>query len=273
MRNKKVKISIIIPCYNTEKYINNMFSTLRNQSFDDYEVIFVDDGSTDNTNKIIQNYLKENHRAKLITLPVNMGAGNARNIGIQNCKGEYVMFLDSDDMSSEDFLQIAYKTAKKENVDITLFKTNYYNYEKNRLYNDDVFWLWHYKKCPIETVFTKEDVKDRLFSFCRGVLWNKLFKRKLITDNNLVFLNTPKHNDTYFVYTAYACANTFYVIDKILYTYCVHRPDSITYDGGSRICQKANYMALYQFLQTRGLLEEYGAALDSELGFVFKHAQ
>ena len=119
------KISIIIPCYNCERFLENVFSMIDNQTFSDYEVIFINDGSTDRTKKLITEYSKKNKRAKLISYIKNKKAGHARNLGLKKAKGDYVIFLDTDDIYLPSLLKSTYDIAIKTNVDIVFFKTGY----------------------------------------------------------------------------------------------------------------------------------------------------
>jgi glycosyltransferase involved in cell wall biosynthesis len=256
------KISIIIPCYNSEKYIQEVFSNLNAQTFSNYEVIFVDDGSTDKTNKLISKYKKNDKRAKLITLASNNGAGYARNIGLKKAKGDYVIFLDSDDIYFPDLLKESYNAAIKSNADITLFKTIYYDENSKKYSNKDIDYLWD-SNYPVNKIFTPEDIKDHLFTFCRGVLWNKLYKRSFLNKYNFKFLNLKMHNDSYFVYCTYVMANSMYVTDKVLIAYRINHHTSISsskrkYD---EICKMENVKALKDFLIKENLLDKYQKSL------------
>ena len=257
------KISIVIPCYNSEKYIQEVFNNLKAQTFSDYEVIFVDDGSTDNTNKMISNYKSQDKRAKLITLKTNIGTGNARNIGLKKAKGNYVIFLDSDDIYYSNLLEESYNIAKKNNTDITIFKSNYFD-ENTQIYSSsDIGWLWN-EPYPINEIFTPDDVKDNLFTFCRGVLWNKLYKRSFLKRYNFHFLNLKMHNDSYFVYCTYVMAKKIYITDKVLISYRINHKNSITtihkkiYDEK---CKMESVNALKSFLIENGLSDKYKIAL------------
>lgn len=112
-------ISIIMPVYNTERYIKKSIESILNQTFTDFELILIDDGSTDNSSSICEEYSKCNDRISVIHKE-NEGQGVARNIGIKYAKGEYLSFIDSDDYVDEDFLESLLSAIKQENADIAL---------------------------------------------------------------------------------------------------------------------------------------------------------
>ena len=116
------KISIIIPAYNCEKYIITCLDSIYKQDYDskNYEVIIIDDGSKDKTNKLIQKYIKDKNNFLLITTE-NHGVSHARNVGIDNSKSKYIMFVDSDDLLAEGSLEYMDKIMNNDNFDLYQF--------------------------------------------------------------------------------------------------------------------------------------------------------
>ena len=121
LRNNGIKISIIIPVYNVEDYLSQCLDSVLSQDFDDFEVICVNDGSTDNSLIILEKYAKLDSRIKIIS-QINGGLGSARNTGLKHANGEYVMFIDSDDYISEGSLKKIYYNAVSNNSDIVIFE-------------------------------------------------------------------------------------------------------------------------------------------------------
>lgn len=113
------KVSVIIPVYNTEKYLRKCLESVCNQTLSDIEIICIDDCSTDGSLEILKEYSKKDERIKLVELKENKGAGAARNLGIDNAKGEYIGFVDSDDWIDLDFYEKLYKEAIRTDADIT----------------------------------------------------------------------------------------------------------------------------------------------------------
>ncbi|ELB2133742.1 glycosyltransferase family 2 protein [Vibrio parahaemolyticus] len=167
--------SVIIPAFNAEGVILRCLDSLDNQSFKDFEVIIINDGSTDNTEKILQEYINKRKNFSFVTKE-NGGVSIARNIGIGLAKGNYLVFLDSDDWVESDYLLYAHDKIKKNNLDGLIF--NYYeSFETNvRLMNNNV------KNCKCHNL---EEL------FLRGVIkgnpWDKIFRKALYERRNIRF--------------------------------------------------------------------------------------
>lgn len=110
----KHKFSLIIPAYNVEKYIKKCLDSVLNQTYNNYEIIIINDGSTDNTSKILESY-KSNKKIKIINQE-NKGLSSARNTGVSNAKGDYILFIDSDDFIEKELLETLNKTIKDEDL-------------------------------------------------------------------------------------------------------------------------------------------------------------
>ena len=121
-----VKISIVLPVYNVANYLRKCLDSLVNQTFEDFEVICVNDGSTDLSLGILEGYSLTDSRFKIITQE-NQGLSGARNTGIQHVQGDYILFVDSDDWLEETALEQLYEHVEGFNSDITMFKFKYYN--------------------------------------------------------------------------------------------------------------------------------------------------
>ena len=110
-------ISIIIPVFNGEKYIDRCLQSIRNSSYQEFEIIIIDDGSSDNTLSIIKKYEAQDNRIKVIS-KINGGSASARNVVIQNAKGQYIAFIDADDYIHKDYLKILYNNINDDDIDI-----------------------------------------------------------------------------------------------------------------------------------------------------------
>ena len=263
IKQHKPKISIVIPCYNVERFLPDLFSYLQNQTFQDFEIIFVDDKSSDNTVQILEEYKKQNdNRVTLIKLPDNNGAGYARNMGLKYIKGKYTIFLDADDIYMPNLLEEVYKAAEKNNTDITMFKSICFDDKTKEYSKEDIWWLWT-PPFPINKKFTPRDVQDKLFTFCKGALWNKLYKTSFIKKNKFRFLNIRKHNDSFFCYSAYVVAKSMFILDKVLIAYRINLDTSIT-TLGKKIdnkCTKISIDELEKFLKSKHVYKKYNKAL------------
>lgn len=210
-------VSVILPVYNGETYLADTVNSILMQSFTDFELIAVDDGSTDNSLNILKNISTSDDRIKVIHKK-NTGVSDTRNLGILKAAGKYVCFLDSDDLLHKDFLKIMVNKAEKQNADVVFcwFDTFYKNKNSQTAVNSD--------RC-IEEENLKSRYKnndfDILMTFGLGTpIWNKLFRRKLLTDYNIFFDKNMKYGeDLFFSWKFFLVSRSEYAVNKKLYHY------------------------------------------------------
>ena len=205
-----MKLSVIMPAYNAEEYIGEAIESVLNQDFTDFELIIVNDGSTDNTLDIISGF--EDTRIKLINQS-NQGPGAARNRALEIASGEYVMFLDSDDFFKRDAFRIAYGEAKGKDTDITLFQIIKYDggYSQN-----DWFNLNDFDESFENKIFTHEDTMDFLFDISVSAC-QKIFRRSFLTKINARFPEGIYFEDMPFFFYTYLKAERMSIIKRHLY--------------------------------------------------------
>ena len=121
-----IKISVIIPVYNAEKYLRECLDSVIGQALQDIEIICVDDGSTDSSLSVLQKYAAKDTRLKIV-VQANQGAAAARNVGMAVAQGEYLAFLDADDLYCPEALQTAYACATKSNADMVVFEADFFD--------------------------------------------------------------------------------------------------------------------------------------------------
>lgn len=205
-----IKISIIIPVYNNEKYLEKCLKSIVDQDFDDYEIICVNDGSIDNSLTILQNYQKHYKRIKVINQE-NRGPGGARNTGINYAKGKYIVFIDSDDFLLPKMLRSVFDQAEKYETDILAFNAR--NSDNNSFVPEDYsidknivtgkYYYWHYFRVINQ------------FPSSSSVIY--LFNRQFLLHNNLQYLSNYFHEDEHFVVRALYKAKKLHFINKIFY--------------------------------------------------------
>lgn len=221
--NKTPKISIIIPIYNVTKYIENCLSSVLQQSFDNYEVICVNDGSTDNSAELVESFIKLDKSKQNIQLinQKNAGLSAARNTGIEAAKGEYILLLDSDDWLENNALERLAIHLNGE--DMVCFSGRRYFEDANKYEESDVL-LEHTYESGWE-YYCQNALKSRQFVFACAVL--RAYKREFLLKNNLWFTRGIYHEDNMF--TPYAClyAGITKQINESLYVYRI-RTGSIT---------------------------------------------
>ncbi len=174
---EKGLISVIVPCYNVEKYIDDCVESLKRQTYKNFEVIFVNDGSTDNTLNKLNELCKECSNFKIISQE-NKGLGSARNTGIANSTGEYITFLDSDDMYAPNFLEIMKKSIEQHDADVAccqfcVCKEGFHvgQIKQKRETNKHFFIV------GAENAMCELLVKRKKFNI---VVWNKIYKHNLL---------------------------------------------------------------------------------------------
>lgn len=204
----KVDISIIVPIYNAEKYINKCVDSLLKQTKKELEFILINDGSTDNTDSLLREY--KDKRIKYFKNK-NQGIGKTRNFGIDKARGKYLMFIDSDDYIEKDACEKLF--AKAENSKLDLVICNFFKVYDNGEIEDIVL-----------PSFKNTTLKDTP-SLIRQVNlspWNKLYKTSLIKDNNIRFIENLKYEDAPFVSEAMDKAKKIGKVDESLNYYVIH---------------------------------------------------
>ena len=177
------KVSVIVPFYNVENYIEKCLETLVNQTLKDIEIILVNDGSKDRSIDIVNKFLKQ-YPEKIVYLEKeNGGLSDARNFGIPHAKGEYITFLDSDDYVEKDMYENMYELAKKEDSDMV--ECDFYWEYPDKLKTDEGT-IYHGKKEMIEKV--------------RVVAWNKLIKKEILEKSDVKFPKGLRYEDVEFTY-------------------------------------------------------------------------
>lgn len=204
-----VKVSVIIPVYNAEKYLRECLDSVIGQTLQDIEIICVDDGSTDNSLLILQEYAANDKRLKIVE-QANQGAAAARNAGIAVAQGEYLAFLDADDLYYLEALQTAYVCAEKSNADVLLFEADFFDEKHGLLRTEQV----ETKYLAGLHEFSVQILPDYIFQIASCNTWNKLYKRKFVQKSGLMYQKLKTANDLSFVYSAMASAEKIAVLEQ-----------------------------------------------------------
>ena len=256
MSQENPKVSVIIPVYNTEKYLHECLDSVVNQTLKDIEIICVDDGSTDSSRVILREYAAKDDRVKVYTQEKS-NAGAARNVGLSKATGEYLAFLDSDDYYELFMLEHMLACAQKRGADIVVCR--YHTYYESTGKTSHSCWGVKMGRLPSKIVFSYHEIEQECFSSIMGCPWNKLFKRKLVTENKLRFQEQPVFNDAFFSYSAMISTNALTVLDESLICYRSRASsDSIT-DRRSQYmdCSYKLLRELKKFLVYSGVYEKY----------------
>ncbi len=215
---KNPEISIIVPVYNCEIYIEECLESIKSQTFENFEALIVNDGSSDNSEKIIMDFIQKDDRFKLITKK-NGGQSSARNLGLRCAKGKYIAFLDSDDYIKPDFLEKLYAEAEEKNLDIALCGIETHNENTGEITtNDPYFSLLCFDKNFDNKIFNYKDCLDFLFRIC-VVPWNKLYKKKFLEKNQIKFTEKLSFEDNLFFLELFLKAERVGIIREALICY------------------------------------------------------
>ena len=216
--NSNPKISVIVPVYNAEKYLDRCMKSIYDQTFTDYEIILVNDGSTDNSDEICCRYRDQDDCVTYIKKE-NEGAGSARNKGIEVARGEYLAFPDVDDWFEPEMYSELYELAKSGNYDIVFSGANYYSQDsgKGLAYSRTV-------NCNAVSYTSQKECRENVMTFFPtstifDVPWNKLYKRSIAIENNVCFSDTRRCQDAMFNIDFYNYISSAVSIDKAYYNY------------------------------------------------------
>lgn len=249
-----VKVSVIIPMYNAEEYIDDMLDTVLGQTMREIEVICVDDGSSDSTYSIVEKRAAQDARLTLIKQP-NSGAGTARNAGLSAARGEYIAWLDADDKFERDMLETSYAACKRANADICVFKCDMFDDKTGKVSSGA--WALRDEYLPDKQPFSYKDMPDRIFFAFVGWAWDKLFRREFVIQNGLEFQALRTSNDMFFTFSALVSAERIVTVDRVLAHQRRGEKSSLSVTREkSWDCFHQALMALEGFLRARGIYGE-----------------
>lgn len=269
-------VSVIIPVYNASKHISQCLESVLGQSYKNLQIICIDDHSTDSSLEILYSYAKQDSRITVLTKK-NEGVSIARNRGIAEAIGEYILFVDSDDWIEKDTCEIAVDSAMRGKYDIVMWA---YIRERNgehlskRIYNTDMVFK------------TQSDVRNNLHRRMVGILgselarpedadalctvWGKLYNAKLIKDNNILFYDIRKigtYEDGLFNLDCFYYAKSVLFLNRYLYHYRRTDNDSITnaYNSMMRTQWLRLFQILDNYISEKQLGEHYRQALNNRI--------
>lgn len=227
-------ISIIVPIYNVDKYLEECIESLKNQTYKNLEIILINDGSTDNSEQICRKEEKQDNRIVFINKK-NGGAASAKNEGLKVAKGDYIAFVDSDDFIEPDMIEYMVNTIKKYNADIIQcsFTNLYKNTEKFK--QDTIVEQKISSKDFLELFLTKWD---------SSLFWNKLFKREVI--ENIFFTEGRCIDDEFFTYKCVINSKSIVTSNKIVYNYRMRKSGVMKSESSQKQILKDRVDYLYE---------------------------
>ncbi|MDR2066842.1 MAG: glycosyltransferase [Endomicrobium sp.] len=242
-----LKVSVIIPIYNVEKYIKQCLESIISQTLKDIEILCIDDCGTDTSIKIVENFAKKDIRIKVIKLDNNKLPGTARNIGIENSTGQYISFIDPDDYVEPNFLELAYAKLENLNLDSVWVNVKIFNDNKKSFTKDNYFLKTNNGPLNI----TPENINNFPVN-----CWNKVYRTSTIKNNNVKFSENILFEDLEFYYKFFTQSKETYFISKYLYIYRL-RPNSILSSKKNREDILKAIKNIYNYLNKKNMFENY----------------
>lgn len=248
-----LKVSIIIPVYNVEKYLPRCLDSACAQILQDIEIICINDGSTDNSGKILRDYAAKDARLKVISQK-NGGYGKAVNAGLKAASGEYVAILESDDWADSEMYETLYNLAAAQNLDV--IKADYYLYwsdGRNKIvkigannYNQ-VFQL------------SPQEYVGKIW----GSIWSALYRRKFLLEHDIWINETAgaSYQDTAFIFKTNICAQRIYLLEKAFLHYRQDNLQSSVKNLNKIFCLDAEYDELDRYLENHDLSQWQNLAM------------
>ena len=215
-----IKVSVIVPVFNVEKYLEECLDSLLNQTFKNFEVILINDGSTDGSDKICKEYVKKDSRFSY-SVQKNQGLSSTRNKGIDFAQGEYIYFLDSDDWLETDALEKLVAAADAQAADLVVHDVRQCTNRETTVAYKQVLFLDADKK--VEAIDLEKSV---LIQPCWAVC--KLYRKKFLQEKKIKFLEGLTYEDVPFYLQCILNTKNIYYINKAFYNYRILRPGSIT---------------------------------------------
>lgn len=250
------RVSVIMPLYNAEKYLEECLDSVMAQTFTDFELICVNDASTDDTLEIAERFWAKDSRIKILNNDVRSGAAYARNKGMEEAQGEYLAFLDGDDIFDEGMLGAAYQTAIDCMADIVMYE---YKHVPSELINRKLkvshskSYRERYSKRPFSILeYEPYECLNWALSPC-----NKIYRREFVQKHRLTFQNLPSSNDVYFVCMALMLSERSLLLDDervMVYARDHGGPDRISADRDP-MCAYRAFLHIAEELKARGLFD------------------
>ena len=223
-------ISIIMPVYNTELYLETAILSVLMQTYDDFELICIDDCSSDSSLEILERYSVSDSRIKIIKNDTNKGLSYNRNLGMDIAQGEYVLFLDSDDWLAFNTLEVLYSVAKPNNLEILMFKFITY-WEDLNTFSIEPFYDMKFLDDYVEKLFNHYDLEPNSLFDIPGAACNKLYSKDFLVKTNFKFPEGLIFEDTAVFFQNMINANRVSLVDEYLYNRRRRKNSITTYTG------------------------------------------
>lgn len=253
-------VSVVIPVYNAMPFLVECLDSVTGQTLSDIEIICVDDGSTDESSSVLQDYADRDPRIKVLKSEgENSNAGVSRNLGLEAARGDYVIFLDADDFFEPDMLKRSYEKALETSADIVLFNGCKFDQQTKEI--SQGYEALKTKLLPGKEVFSSRDAASNIFQITSPNPWSKLYRRDYLMEEGIRFQSLPNSNDLYMTFAALASASRICTVNEKFVHYRTNTHSS-TQDGKWKnpLCFLEALSKLEKRLMERGLFDIYKAS-------------
>lgn len=243
------KVSIVVPIYNVVKYLHRNLTSLMNQTYSDIEVLCVNDGSTDNSADVIDEFVKKDSRFVRLD-KTNGGLSDARNHGMKFASGEYIMFIDSDDFVSEKMVESCLNRIENEHLDMVVFDYDQYF---------DVTNTSETIRMPFEDnkIYCLE-TNPELVAYCNNAAWNKMYRFELFKKHEIEYPYGYRHQDLGTTFRLLTYCNRVGFIHESLYFYLADRPNNISQMIDKKLYHIIDMCTInIDFYKEKGLFEKH----------------
>lgn len=270
------QVSIIVPVYNVENYIERCLNSLVNQTFKDIEIITINDGSTDKSLELLNKYAKEDIRISVIDLG-DEGVSYCRNLGIEKANGKYIMFVDSDDWIDSSMVEVMYKKAEENKLDLVMcsYIREFKDHSKEKIFN-----------LPQEIIYKEDKVKNELLRKLVGpikeelsnpemldalcTVWGKLYRADILKENKIKFVDLKKigsAEDTLFNIFTFNYLKKVMFLNKSMYHYWRDNPKSVTsqYNPKLKEQRKVFFKYISDFIKENNFEQVFEEALNNRI--------
>lgn len=247
---KLSQISVIVPVYNGEKYIEKCINMILNQTFKEFELILINDGSTDNSLNIMKRYALLDNRIKLID-KINSGVSETRNKGIELASSPYLMFIDCDDIFDDTWFESMYNAIQQKNTDLIICgHIDMLIYQNIKIKEYKVL-------IDLEKTLSREEFMDNIVDFRKkgilDTLWNKIYKTNIIKENNIRFVSLELGEDTLFNLDYYGYIKNCFILNEAHYKYRIELENL----SWKKYSEKYYYLVEKEYVLFNEKLKEY----------------
>ena len=250
------KVSVVIPVYNSSQYLPQCLDSLLKQTYQNMEILCVNDGSTDGSLEILEQFAQKDERIKIFTKEnEGKGAASARNMGLANATGKYVHFLDSDDFFEPNMFEEMVGKAEKTDADVVICRVDCYDDMNKRIIGN--FNSINFQYIPDKDPFSYKDCPEHIFQIGDLVTWNKLYRKELLDKYDLKFESIPISDDQYVPMLALVYGKRITCVDKVFLHYRIKTGQSQA-DAKSKHPEAgyASFPSIIENLRKAGVYED-----------------